>query len=97
MNDNPRKQQLHDDTLATLDIASEMVTALFANLSATLEEKDREIRRLRQRIAELTAQRSNNDAWLDYHEPTPSGLCADTNDLAGITGVGQVLKPRIHP
>ena len=91
MKENLRKQQLHDDTLATLGIASEMVTALYRNLCEALEEKDREIERLRERIAQLTTEDSHHDSWLDFQEPASSELCADTSDVAEMT---RAIKPR---
>ena len=58
MLEDTRGEQIRSDTLATLDIASEMVRALTANLQSTIDRQDDEIRRLRRHIAKIEARLS---------------------------------------
>lgn len=56
MTDNIRSEQIRSDTLATMEIASEMVQVLFTSLQSTIAQQDEEIARLNRAVAELEAR-----------------------------------------
>ena len=55
MSDANRSEQLRDDTLATLRIASKMIDALTASLQTVIDQQRDEIEDLRQYVTELEA------------------------------------------
>ena len=53
MTDSSRCEEIRDDTLATMDIANEMVKALYENLSEVIDKQEAEIQRLTKYVKEL--------------------------------------------
>ena len=82
-----RSQQLQEDTKATLEIASQMVDALYAGLVTRIEVQEQEIDRLRDYIRELedTIDASSTDI-LALEELGEKASAADTSkNLSGYT------------
>ena len=83
MNKCSRRKELRDDTLATIEIASEMVRALYAELTAAIEEKDQEISTLRGYIRELESMLDSSG--LDYEETDETkGSMPNAADFSGL-------------
>ena len=81
-----RKRQLHEDTKATLEIASQMVDALYAKLVTRIEVQQQEIDRLRGYIRELedTINASGTDI-LALEELVETTSVDTSKNLAGYT------------
>lgn len=56
MSELARSEQLRSDTLATMQIANDMVQALFANLREIIANQDQELVELRAQITKLEIQ-----------------------------------------
>lgn len=86
-----RSEQIREDTVATLNIASEMVHALFGSLSKKLEEQKAEIARLHAHIRELeSVDEVPADEWIDYDECETSSN--DTTSLAEDTNLVRFVR-----
>lgn len=86
MSESPRSEQLRDDTLATLSIASEMVHAMFQQLQARIAEQQTEIDRLRAFIRDR--EETVDGSVLGWDKTNTATTASDTSELTGLTRLG---------